>query len=547
MDFELVGLIGDTLRRWPLLEGETRLGRGTELAVSLPDRSVSREHAVVVRDGDSVSVRDLGSRNGTTVNGERVSEMRPLRSGDRIALGNVVLTLETAVDAQPTFGDDKRLDSAVKLAWQDVRTMRPQDGGGSAALFDVLSMLGEFLVQHQPAQEIYDAGLAAVERLVPCQRSCVLLLDARGEAKSVASRHRGGASGGDLALSRTIVDTVIQERASLLVQDAFADPRFNVAQSVILEQIRSALVVPLFDNTSVIGVLYADTRELISPYTEDHLRQLAWLGNVLAVKISNARLLDAKRDQERMQQEIATASRIQRTLLVQDLPCPPGYELHARLEPSSEVGGDLYDVRDLGDGRYAIVLGDVVGHGVGAALLMANALAAIRALAGELPDPVRVVEKVHAQIYATTDAMRYLTLFFGILDSRRHTLEFVNAGHQEAPAVFVPDAPPRRLDTTGPPVGLLPGALFEAGRVSLPPGALFAAWSDGIPEAHARLTRDDEEPQFFGDSEPWLDALAADTAPLAERGARLFARVEAFLHGAVAPDDRTLLLIARRA
>ena len=548
MDFELVGLLGDALRRWPVPEGETRLGRGAELAISLADRSVSRDHAVVTRDGDTVTVRDLGSRNGTTVNGERVTAPRPLRAGDRVALGNVVLTLETSGDAAaPALSDHTRLDSAVKLAWQDVRTMRPQDRSGSGALFDVLSTLGEFLVQHQAPQEIYDIGLAAVERVVPCQRTCVLLLDARGEPKTVASRHRGSSSSGELALSRTIVDTVIHERASLLVQDALADPRFNVAQSVILEQIRSALVVPLFDNTSVIGVLYADTRELVSPYTEEHLRHLAWLGNVLAVKITNARLLDAKRDQERMQQEIATAARIQRTLLIQDPPWPPQYELHARLEPSSEVGGDLYDVLDLGAGRWALVLGDVVGHGVGAALLMANALAAIRALAGEVHDPVRIVDKVHAQIYATTDAMRYLTLFLAILDSEQHTLEFVNAGHQEAPAVFLPGGDVVRLETTGPPVGLLPGARFEAGRVALPPGSLFAAWSDGIPEAHQRPQRDDEEPHFFGDAEPWLETLATEDAPLSERGARLFARVDNFLQGAVAPDDRTLLLLRRHA
>jgi serine phosphatase RsbU (regulator of sigma subunit) len=547
VDFELVGLIGETLRRWPLPAGETRIGRGAELPVSLADRSVSREHAVLSRDGDRIELRDLGSRNGTTVNGERLAEPRLLQAGDRVALGNVVLTLEAASDSsQPAFGDHTKLDSAVKLAWQDVRTVLPESGR-SAALFEVLSTLGEFLVHHQPAQEIYDAGLSAVEKLVPFQRACLLLLDAAGEPQLKAARYRGGASTGELALSRTIVDTVIRERASLLVQDALADARFNIAQSVILEQIRSALVVPLFDNTNVIGVLYADTREVVSPYTESHLRQLAWLANVLAVKISNARLLEAQRDQERIQQEIATAARIQRALLVQDLPCPSGYELHARLEPSGEVGGDLYDVCDLGEGRYALVLGDVVGHGVGAALLMANALAAIRALAGEVHDPVRIIDKVHAQIYATTDAMRYLTLFFGILDSRQHRLEFVNAGHQEAPAVFAPGAAPVRLDATGPPVGLLPATRYEAGWVDLPPGALFAAWSDGIPEAHQRPARDEDEPQFFGDSEPWLETLAQDTAPLHERGARLFARVDAFLAGTQAPDDRTLLLLARRA
>jgi sigma-B regulation protein RsbU (phosphoserine phosphatase) len=544
MDIELVGWVSETLRRWPVPTGATRIGRGTDLPVSLPDRSVSREHAVLERGADSLVLQDLGSRNGTTVNGERIVGPREVRAGDRIAFGSVVLTLEAqAVEARPALTEHVRLDSTVKLNWNEVRAAPAGATTSATALFDVISNLGEFLVHHQPEQQIYDACLDAVEKLIPFQRACLLLLDEHHEPVVKASRYKSATSTGALALSRTIVDTVIHERASLHVQDAQADPRFNVAQSVILEQIRAALVVPLFDNTKVIGVLYADTRELVSPYTADHLRQLAWLGNLLAVKITNARLLEAARDQERIQQEIATAARIQRTLLQQDLPCPPGYELHARLEPSTEVGGDLYDVRDLGGGRFALVLGDVVGHGVGAALLMANALAAIRALAGELKDPVRIIEKVHAQIYETTEPSSYLTLFLGILDTSTHSLEFVNAGHQEAPAIFSATSAPVLLAATGPPLGLLPVASFESGRASIPVGALLAAWSDGIPEAHV-VPEGDATPLFFGESERWLEELSAD-APLATIGARLFARVDAFLAGRKAPDDRTLLLLRR--
>jgi len=545
MDFELTGLVGDAPRRWSIPQGAIRIGRGTELAVSIPDRSVSREHAVLERTGDTLRLQDLGSRNGTTVNGERLVAPRDLRGGDRIAFGNVVLTVEGATEQpRPALTDHLRLDSTVKLGWNEVRTIAPgAAAGGAAALFDVISNLGEFLVLHQPEQQIYDACLDAVEKLIPFERACLLLLDDNREAVLKAARYKSGTSTGALALSRTMVDTVIQERASLHVQDALADPRFNVAQSVIMERIRSALVVPLFDNTKVIGVLYADTRELVSPYTQDHLRQLAWLGNILAVKISNARLLEAARDQERIQQEMATAARIQRALLVQDLPCPRGYELHARLEPSTEVGGDLYDVRELGDNRYALVLGDVVGHGVGAALLMANALAAIRALAGELQDPVRIVEKVHRQIYETTDPASYLTLFLAILDANTHTLEYVNAGHQEAPCILRAGAEPLPLAATGPPVGLLPVSTFESGRASLPVGAMLAAWSDGIPEAHLP-TPDDAEPRFYGEVEPWLDQMS-EALPLPELGAQIFARVDAFLGGTNAPDDRTLLLLRR--
>jgi len=549
VDFELVGIVGETLRRWRIPEGETRVGRNAELAISLPDRSVSREHALLTRQGDAVEVTDLLSRNGTAVNGDRIQTPRALRAGDKVSFGNVVLTLNGAEQAmQPSLTEHTRLDSTMKLAWNDVRSAPPApDVRGRVPLFDVISEMSEFLVHHQPPEMIYDASLAAVEKLLPFQRACLLLLDEHGEPVLKAARYKGPGSppSTELALSRTMVDTVIQERASLLVQDAMADPRFNVAQSVILEQIRSALVVPLFDNTQVIGVLYADTRELVSPYREEHLRQLAWLANILAVKITNARLLEAKREQERIQQEIATAERIQRKLLVQELPCPPGYELCARLEPSTEVGGDLYDVRDLGGGKFALVLGDVVGHGVGAALLMSNALAAVRALSGDHQDPVHIVEKVHTQIYETTDPTSYLTLFLGILDTNTNTVEWVNAGHQEAPALLRPDGETVRLESTGPPVGLLPIARFESSRIEMPPGSLLSIWSDGIPEAHLPTASDEESPVFFGDTVSMLELIGPPNEPVGDIAARIFESVDGFLEGAKAPDDRTLLLVRR--
>src|SRR5262245_46927432 len=219
MDIELVGWVSETLRRWPVPLGATRVGRGTELAVSLPDRSVSREHAVLDRDENSLVLQDLGSRNGTTVNGERIVGRREVQPGDRIAFGSVVLTLEAqAVEARPAITEHVRLDSTVKLNWNEVRAA-PGTAPSATALFDVISNLGEFLVHHQPEQQIYDACLDAVEKLIPFQRACLLLLDDHNEPVVKASRYKSATSTGALALSRTIVDTVIHERASLHVQD----------------------------------------------------------------------------------------------------------------------------------------------------------------------------------------------------------------------------------------------------------------------------------------------------------------------------------------
>ena len=123
MDFELAGIVGEALRRWPLPEGESRVGRNPDSPISIPDRSVSREHALLARRGDEVTVTDLGSRNGTAVNGQRLRAAQTLRVGDQIAFGNVLLRLEReSVPVHPSLSEHTRLDSTVKLAWQDVRS-----------------------------------------------------------------------------------------------------------------------------------------------------------------------------------------------------------------------------------------------------------------------------------------------------------------------------------------------------------------------------------------------------------------------------------------
>jgi serine phosphatase RsbU (regulator of sigma subunit)/pSer/pThr/pTyr-binding forkhead associated (FHA) protein len=543
MSYKLSGIVGESLQSWDLPEGETHVGRSSDLAISLADRSVSRTHAVLRRSGDNITVEDLGSRNGTSVNGVRIQAARSVASDDVISFGSLALKLVRAESSiRPSLAEHTQLDSTFKLNWKDVREAKSAPDQ-APEMFQVLTELGEFLVRHQPQQEIFEACLATVEKLVPFQRACLLLLDDEGTPQLRAARFKTEQSNLQLALSQTMVQTVIHERASLLVHDAQSDQRFQLQESVILGKIRSALVAPLFDNTSVIGVLYVDTSELTVAYSKDHLRRLALLANILAVKITNARLLDVQREQQRMQQEMETAARIQRLLLASEPPCPQGYTLCVRLEPSTEVGGDLYDVIPLDDGCYAVVLGDVVGHGVGAAMLMANTLAGVRAIAQSSTQPVEIVSRLHELIFRSTDPTSYVTIFLGVLDPRTHEMRYVNAGH-EAPTILRAGHDPVRLASTGPPVGLLPGMKFESGSAAIPPGALFAAWSDGIPEAH--VPTDGVEPAFFGEAQALESILAAGLqTPLLELTNNVFDRVDEFLNGAGAPDDRTLLLLRR--
>jgi sigma-B regulation protein RsbU (phosphoserine phosphatase) len=353
-----------------------------------------------------------------------------------------------------------------------------------------------------------------------------------------AARPAGRRSSEQLILSQTILGTVLHDQQALLLNDVQSDPRFGAHQSVILQNLRSAMVAPLFDNQQVIGLLYADSDDPKIRYDRDQLRAFTLLANLIAVKITNARLLEAQREKERMEQEVAAATRVQETLLAGDLPKVAGYEIAARQLPCFEVAGDLYDVTPLDDGRIAFVVGDVTGKGMGAALLMSNVLAGLRVLYQQRIAPADLAERIHRQLLRSSEDTRFVTLFCGLLDPETHVLEFVNAGHNP-PFLLCAGDELQTLEATGMPLGLLPQATYEAGRIEMPPGALLCVFSDGIPEAMVGE-------EFYGE-ERFLDTLrACRTKGIEELLDGALDDLTRFLGEEPPGDDVTLLLLRRQ-
>ncbi len=541
MDYQLTGYLGDSKLSWPIPEGETHIGRSSTHAISIPDRSVSRSHAVLRRDGDAVEIEDLGSRNGTYVNGERIDRPYVVRAGAKLTFGNVSMHLGTDTSSV-SYGEDSDLNTA-RFTWEELRRAPEGPGERAASLFEVFTELGEFLVQGSDLHDVYETCLSAVERLIPFELACLVMVNEAGVPIPRATRLRGKRANRQLALSRSMVDAVLRQRTSLLVRDAQSHSGMSMSESVVLERIRSAMVVPMFDNTEVLGVLYVDSRDPDTKYGKKHLRRLALLSNLMAMKISNTRLLDAQREKA---QELEAAAQIQRNFLTGEPQSPEGYDLHVRLDSCTEVAGDLYEVLQLSSGRFLIVLGDVVGHGMAAALVMANVLAAVRALVRHVESPRELIETLHEEMRVSVGHGRYVTLFLGVLDPHTHALTYVNAGH-EPPVVYTPNGEMRRLDATAAPVGMEVPVPVEQSSARLEAGELFAAWSDGLPEAH----KPDEDPvRFLHDHEPIEEMIRKDM--LGARGGALqslsdlvFQRVKEWMGGASATDDQTLLLLRR--
>jgi serine phosphatase RsbU (regulator of sigma subunit) len=527
----------------PLTEGEHVVGRGADCDVRLEEPSVSRRHARLVVSAGGAEVTDLGSSNGTLVNGRAAEGSTPVVPGDRLALGNLALTVESreglttrggsALDG--TLLEQTNVRAGVSLTLDEARETTADDQHKKAHLFRILAEAGELLTHPGDPDEVLDPLLGLVEKAISPERSFLLLRDGEDEEpRVVASRVKSGADG-SMILSRTLVGQVLDQRTAFLTEDASQDERLAGGMSIVGAGTRSAMAAPLFDNERVIGLLYADTRDLTVTFDRDELKAFVLLANVVAVAITNARYRKVEKERQRLATELGAARQIMRRLLPRELPRIAGLDICAHLDSCEEVAGDLYDVRALPDGRALVVVGDVSGKGLPAALIVAGLLPAIRVAIVDCAELDLLAARVNDQLCEATDAVRFATLFLAVVDPAAGTIRYVNAGHNP-PLLVRPDGEVEELTAAAPPVGMVPGLPFPVAEATFVPGSRLLCYSDGVTEA-----MDDAE-DMYGE-ERLLAALATGRElDLKALHRHLLDDLAGFTGGAPQSDDVTLLV-----
>ena len=541
MTLHLSGLVEDRAVSWPLDQPTIGIGRSSRHGIQIADATVSKDHAEITLEGERVRIRDLGSRNGTRVNGLDAREPLALKVGDRVEIGHVLLQVTAGTPPSGfRFNESSEMSSSLRLRAPQVIEKRARTGSTDDAMLHLIAEAGQLLVLPRPLQETCDEIVRFVERAIPASRHVLLLRNGPGdELVQMAARARGNAASQPLALSRSILRTVLEDCTSVLTGDALEDPRFMQQQSIVAQRVHSAMAVPLFDNENVLGLIYVDSQDVRVTFAQDRLEVLTLLANMAAVKITNARLLEHEAARARMEQELATAARIQRGLLPLAAPVVPGWEIDAYLQTCYEVGGDLYDFHRRADGKLVFVLGDVSGKGMGASLLMSSFLASARVLYDTIPDLAELARRLCNIVNRSTEDGHFVTGFVGCLDPTTGTLEYVNAGHP-APCL-VRGGELRELESTGVPFGILPEFPYASATVQIEPGTLLTVFSDGVPEAQSG--------QEFYDNERLHLALKASAplVPLEAARLALIRNVEEFLAGAPRSDDVTVLMLRRAA
>ncbi len=299
---------------------------------------------------------------------------------------------------------------------------------------------------------------------------------------------------------------------------------------------RMGLAVPLLAGARALGLLAVGERASGAPFTEEDHDFAQTLARQVVAALESARLHRVQLEKQRQDRELQIAHEIQRSLFPRGCPEIEGFEVAAESRPCYEVGGDHYDFIPLEGGRLALAVADVSGKGTPASILMASVHASLRALAGTAP-PARLVQRLNRFLFASTQANKYVTLFYAELDPNARRLAYVNAGHVP-PYLVGKDGRIERLSAGGPAVGLLEDGDFEAGEVVLGRGEVVGIVTDGVTEA---LSPDDQE---FGD-ERAQDALRASRSEGASSVLRtLVQAVDAWTVGPCSDDLTALILKA---
>jgi len=249
-----------------------------------------------------------------------------------------------------------------------------------------------------------------------------------------------------------------------------------------LQQLDSFLLVPLMEKGKLVGFLGLSKKVTGFRYAYEELTMLAILANQIVVAMNNARLYAESIEKQRLEEELNLARQIQMDLLPRSDPEYPNLEIVGYTNPSRRVGGDYYHYLLPGDGRLCLVVGDVTGKGVAAALMMARLQAILHSEAGRSKEVEEMVANLNRLLVQSGTQNRYVTFFFGELDTETLSFKYCNAGHNY-PILIREDGTIQYLETGGLILGAFEEATYTSGQLDLKPNDLLVLYTDGITEA----------------------------------------------------------------
>ncbi len=528
----------------PLDGDRISVGRSSVAELCYPDDAgLSRQHMTIERDGAEWTVRDLGSKNGTLLNGTRISGRVVLKPGDRITAGHLVLIFDHTDDQATRAvvfvegGDDDEESSSSSTVITNLDRIitgdatKGADPAVGSAHVNALIRAGNELAGQRPLPELFRFILDLSIQAVSADRGVLMIVE---DDELVVRANKGEG----FRISVAVRDRVLNARTSVLVRNTQLDDAFRERRSIVEQNIRTLMAVPLQTRERIIGLIYVDSPSLMREFTKDDLSLLTVMANVAAIRIEQGRLMEIEQAKQVMARDLEQAADIQRRFLPSTAPVVPGLDLAGHNAPCRTVGGDYYEFFTYPNGRVAMVLGDVSGKGMPASLLMMGLQARVQVMIDEPDNLGEVMTRLNRVTAANCPDNKFISFFSCVIDPATGELTYANGGHNP-PLIVRADGSYERLEGGGPVLGILPSVKYEQYTCRLEKGDLLAIYSDGVTEA---ATPNDEEFE--------IEHLAAVLANRRNETARtIVASVNEALTewtvGAPPADDITLI-VARR-
>ncbi|MEX2271268.1 MAG: SpoIIE family protein phosphatase [Vicinamibacterales bacterium] len=476
-------------------DGEIVVGRGLQADAVVDDASVSRRHAMLRWHGGECVLVDLGSANGTLVNGQRVVKPTRLKSGDIVAFGSVRTRYagrtstpngEAAGKAAPAIRADATATVLLALP-SDAGPSPSGDDEAAAGLrqrLELLEALGALGGRTFNRDALIAMVLERVLALVPqAERAIAMNWDPPTETLSLAGVRARSHGHPSVRVSGTLLREAIHRREALVVVDTGSDQRFAAAESIVAAKIRSAMCAPMLFDDRVYGVLQVDAPRSHVLFGRHDLALLASVAGYLGMALGFARLHDRELQRELVERDQDLARRIQRRFLPEQLPEVRGCTFALEYAPAMFVGGDFFDFIGLEAGRVGVALGDVSGKGVSAALYAARLASELRHHAAGEREPATILAKLNASLASIDPEGMFVTLVLAALDPASNVLVVANAGHP-LPLLRSADGQVRELGRGGAlPLGISEGSNVDRTEHQLAPGEAVLLFTDGASEA----------------------------------------------------------------
>jgi serine phosphatase RsbU (regulator of sigma subunit) len=481
---------------YPLTQERMVIGRDADQCqIAIPNGAVSRAHARIVRAAGQYLLEDLNSRNGTFINQTKIAAPTALRSDDRVKICDFLFRFlgdepssaepsaaEDDYEEMPDAGDMTTVQATVRQKdAQQFIDAQPSDR--LKALLDISTKLSRTLELDPLLPQVAEVLFGVFKQ---ADRCFVIMADeatSRLIPKVVKTRRPGGSD--DARFSKTIVKRCLDQLSAYLSEDASSDAALGPAQSIAEFRIRSVMCVPLATAEGKrLGAIQLDTQDTGKKFREDDVKLLTIVANLASVAIDKAQVHAELMGKQKQEKELEIARTVQLGFLPKTFPELPGYEFFAFYSPAQSVGGDYYDFLTLPGGRVAVVVGDVAGKGVAAALLMAKLSAEVRFCFLTEPDPARAMTLLNDALIRGGIGDRFVAFAAAIVDPAQHTVTLMCAG-LEAPLRCrdgeLSEAISKR--DSGFPLGLVPGNEYTAKVITLDPGDTVMVFSDGVSDA----------------------------------------------------------------